>query len=497
MKKFILQHWRGEFSLPLAYWGISVLFVGLIRIVSGVLTVELEAASTSLTSTAWLLFGLYAFTFVIICWSLVGTWRSATRYSLEKKSNIWSGFAKLAIVLGVIQISSTFLTQEAPILKVMTPYLMGSNTSTRITVEILDDGKTIKLSGMFGNGSFNTFKSSLDKNPNINRISLSSNGGLFKEVSLIAEEVLLKRIDTYVEDKCESFCTIVFLSGYNRFSTPNAKIGFHSPSLKGASHLDEDLHSGSKKLYAKLRVSKEFIDKIYSTPNSDMWYPGHKELIDAGIVNKVTLGGETNSLGGYFDKSKDELYDALLKDNLFGSYEKKFPGFIDKVLQIALPMAKARKTDSEILNAIRAYASTLTLKALAKSTPEIRAKFIALAVKQSREASKIGNEACYKLLTSTLDVTKVFSKELVAEEMNLIIEALNSSYIAPKDYTKVVFEQLSLTAFLSLSESEIATVSSPSLTNKNNCSALTKFYEAINNLPSKSKDILAYGLFSN
>ena len=86
---------------------------------------------------------------------------------------------------------------------------------------------------------------------------------------------------------------------------------------------------------------------------------------------------------------------------------------------------------------------------------------------------------------------------MLAEEMNLIIEALNSSYIAPKDYTKVVFEQLSLTAFLSLSESEIATVSSPSLTNKNNCSALTKFYEAINNLPSKSKDILAYGLFSN
>jgi len=374
---------------------------------------------------------------------------------------------------------------------------MGSNTSTRITVEILDDGKTIKLSGMFGNGSFNSFKSSLDRNPNINRVFLSSNGGLFKEVSLIAEEILQKRLDTYVEDKCESFCTIVFLSGYNRFSTPNAKIGFHSPTIKGASHLDEDLHSESKKLYAKLRVSKEFIDKIYSTPNSDVWYPTHKELIDAGIVNKVTLGGETNSLVGYFNKNKAELYDALLKDNLFGSYEKKFPGFIDKVIQIGLPMAKAGKTDSEILNAIRAYASTLTLKALARSTPEIRAKFIAFAVKQSREASKINNEVCYKLLTSTLDVTKVFSKELVAEELNLTIEALNSSYIAPRGYSKAQFEQLTLTTFLSLSESEIATITSPSLTNKNNCSALTKFYEAIDNLPSQSKDIVAYGLFSS
>lgn len=497
MKKFILQHWRGEFSLPLAYWGISVLFVTLIRIIAEVLMGELESSSTSITSTAWLLFGFYGFTFVIIIWSLVGTWRSATRYSLEKKSNLWSGLAKLAIVLGVLQISSTFLIQEAPVLKVMSQYLMGANKSSRITVEILDDGKTIKLSGMFGNGSFNTFKSSLDKHPNINKISLSSNGGLFKEVSLIAEEILIKRLDTYVEDKCESFCTIVFLSGYNRFSTPTAKIGFHSPSLKGASHLDEDLFSESKKLYAKLRVSKEFIDKIYATPNTDVWYPTQKELIDAGIVNKVTFGGETNSLGSFFNKNKDELYDALLKDNLFGSYEKKFPGFIDKVIQIALPMAKAGKTDSEILNAIRAYASTLTLKALARSTPEIRAKFIAFAVKQSREASKISNEACYKLLTSTLDVTKVFSKELVAEEVNLTIEALNSSYIAPRGYSKAQFEQLTLTAFLSLSESEIASITSPSLTNKNNCSALTKFYEAIDNLPSQSKDIIAYGLFSS
>jgi hypothetical protein len=496
MKKFILQHWRGEFSLPLAYWGISVLFVGLIRIIAEVLTGELESSSTSLTSTAWILFGFYAFTYVIICWSLIGTWRSATRYSLEKKSSLWSGLAKLAIALGVLQISSTFLIKEAPVLKVMSAFLMGSNASTRINVEILDDGKTIKLSGMFGNGSFNTFKTSLDKNPNINRIFLSSNGGLFKEVSLIAEEILIKRLDTYVEDKCESFCTIVFLSGYNRFSTPNAKIGFHSPALKGFSDSDGELHIESKKLYAKLRVSKEFIDKIYSTPNSDVWYPTHKELVDAGIVNKVTLGGETNSLGGFFNKNKNELYDAFLKIELYSLYEKKFPGTINKVIEIIMPMAKAGKTDSEILNATREYVTTLTLKAVAKSTPEIRTRFISLSAKQSREASKIGNEACYKLLTTTLDVTKVFPKELVDEELNLIKDALNSSYIAPVGYREVLYEQLLQTALTSLSDSELSTVTSPSLNNKNNCSSITKFYEAIEKLPRQSKDIVAYGLFS-
>uniref|UniRef100_UPI0040472C7F hypothetical protein n=1 Tax=Polynucleobacter sp. TaxID=2029855 RepID=UPI0040472C7F len=498
MSRFILQHWRGEFSLPLAYWGISFLLVSLIKVIGGYLVLEVESVTTSLTATAWILYMFYAFSLLLLTWSFVGTWRSATRYSSEKNSTIWSGLAKFAICLGILQISATFLTQEAKVLKVFAPYLIGADEGKRIAVEILDDGKTMKLTGAFGNGSYNAFKKSLDKNPNINKISLQSGGGLFKEVSLIAEEILLKRIDTYVEDKCESFCTIVFLSGYNRFSTPAAKIGFHAPTLTGASHLDDEFNLSSRKLYAKLRVSKEFIDKIYSTPNSDMWYPTHTELLDAGIVNKVTLGGETNSIAGMFNKSREELYQDFLKDSFSGAYERKFPGFLNKVLDIAIPMAKARKTDSEILNAIRAYAGTFQTKAIAMSTPELRARFITMAVNQAREASRLGGEACYKLITLTLDITKVFSKELVAEEFNLTKEALNSSYIPAKGYSMQLYASLAARATASLTEAEIAAISSPNPNRTDySCSAITKFYESIEKLGKDSKDVIAYGMLAN
>lgn len=498
MKKFILTHWRGEFSLPLSYWGISFLLVLILRIASQLLAGEVEAISTSLTATAWVLYIFYAFLFCLLVWSYVGTWRSASKYAAEKKPFIWSALAKFAIVSGVIQITSAFILQEAPILKAFSPYLLGADTNQIIKADVLDGGQTLKLSGVFGNGSYNAVKKSLDANPGIKKIYLDSNGGLYKEVSLIAESILTKRIDTYVEDKCLSFCTIVFLSGYNRYGTPAARFGFHAPSIKGASQFDDEFNINSKKLYSKLRVPQEFINRIYSTPNSDMWYPSYEELIDAGIVNKLSFGGESNSIAGLFNKPKDELRNSLAGDKFFGAYERKFPGFLDKVLDISIPMAKQGKSDAEILNAIRGYASTLQAKAVAMSTPEIRARFIVLAVKQAKEASKYGGEACYRLLKSSLDVTKVFPKELVNEEINLTTEALSSNFVRPIGYSISTFETVSPSLFFGMSPAEVNAIAEPNPNQvQSSCSAIIKFYEAIDKMPAKNKDIVIYGLLSS
>ena len=498
MKKFILQHWRGEFSLPLSYWGISFFLVVILRIASQMLAGEIESLGTSLTATAWVLFTFYAFLFCLLTWSYVGTWRSASRYAANNKPIIWSVLAKFAIVSGVLQITTAFLLQEAPILKAFSPYLLGADTKQIIKVDVLDRGQTLKLSGVFGNGSYNVVKKSLDANPEIKKIYLDSNGGLYKEVSLIAESILTKRIDTYVENKCLSFCTIVFLSGYNRYGTPAARFGFHAPSLKGASQFDDELNIDSKKLYSKLRVPQEFINRIYSTPNTDMWYPSYQELVDAGIVNKLSFGGESNSIASLFNKPKDELRNSLAGDKFFGAYERKFPGFLDKVLDISIPMAKQGKSDAEILNAIRGYASTLQTKAIAMSTPEIRARFVRLAVKQAREASKYGGEACYRLLKSTLDITKVFPKELVNEEVSLTTEALSSNFVRPVGYSAAVFQSLSLSLFSSMTEAEVNAIAEPNPSQvQSSCPAIIKFYEAIDKLPNQNKDIVIYGLLTS
>jgi hypothetical protein len=132
------------------------------------------------------------------------------------------------------------------------------------------------------------------------------------------------------------------------------------------------------------------------------------------------------------------------------------------------------------------------------SNPEIRARFIRLAVMQAKEASKLGDEACYRLLVSTLDITKVFPKELVQEEINITTEAMSSKFIRPAGYSQSIFESLSPTLFLDMTPVEVEAIANPNPNKlQSSCSAITKFYAAINRLPAQDKDIVTYGLLSN
>ncbi len=497
IKNLILRHWLGEFPLPVSYWGISFLLVAFATSSFDLLSVGVEKLGSSITVTAWVLFSHTLFTLVLLAWSYVGTWRAANQFVVSGKSKVWATLAKIAIVVGFFSFTANFNSQTYPILKVFIPYLLGGDPLGSVKTSLLNDGKTLKVEGVFGNGSYNQIKKDIKQHPQIQKLYLNSRGGRFKEVELIAELVMAKKIDTYVEEQCLSFCTVVFLAGTNRFSTPRAVIGFHAPTLKGASQFDDELSGQAKELYQKFHLHPDFIARILATPNTDMWYPSYQELIEYGVVNRMTFGGETSNLSSYINKSKLDLLEMFRKDNYFASYEKKFPGFIEKIVDIVMPLVQSGKTDSEILNAIRAYASQYQMRALAQSTPDIRARFVRLSLKQSLEVSRYGGEACYRLLTSTLDVGKVLPKPLVREELDLGIEALSASFVPPKNYSDKAFERALTKIFNGMTESEIRAIAEPNPKDvSHTCSALVKFYTALDQEHPASKDILAYGMLN-
>jgi hypothetical protein len=132
------------------------------------------------------------------------------------------------------------------------------------------------------------------------------------------------------------------------------------------------------------------------------------------------------------------------------------------------------------------------------SNPEIRANFIKLSVKQAKEASKYGDEACYRLLKSTLDITKVFPKELVNEEIALTTEALSSIFVYPTDFSPEAFKSITPLLFSGMTPAEVNSIAEPNPNQmKNTCPAILKFYEAIDRLPAKNKDIVIYGLLTS
>lgn len=497
IKNLILRHWRGEFPLPVSYWGISFLLVAFATSSFDLLSVGVEKLGSSITVTAWVLFSHTVFTLVLLAWSYVGTWRAANQFVASGKSKTWATLAKIAIVFGFFSFTANFNSQTYPILKVFIPYLLGGDPLGSVTTSLLDDGKTLKVEGVFGNGSYNQIKKDIKRYPQIQKLYLNSRGGRFKEVELIAELVMAKKMDTYVEEQCLSFCTVVFLAGTNRFSTPRAVIGFHAPTLKGASQFDDELSGQAKELYQKFHLHPDFIARILATPNTDMWYPSYQELIEYGVVNRMTFGGETSNLSSYINKSKLDLLEMFRNDNYFSSYEKKFPGFIEKIVDIVMPLVQSGKSDTEILNAIRAYASQYQMKALAQSTPDIRARFIKLSLKQSLEVSQYGGEACYRLLSSTLDVGKVLPKHLVKEELNLGLEALDAPFIPPKGYSDRAFEKVIGQVFNGMTDAEFKAIAQPNPKDvSHTCQAMVKFYSALDQQPAIQRDIVAYGMLS-
>lgn len=92
------RHWRGEVSLPLAFW-INVVAV----------SVALIAADTALTYL-WrhrLIPGVVSYLFsygriVVYVWQMVGCWRSAATYSETHGASLGT-VAQVFLILGLLQ----------------------------------------------------------------------------------------------------------------------------------------------------------------------------------------------------------------------------------------------------------------------------------------------------------------------------------------------------------------------------------------------------------
>lgn len=493
---FIKKHWNGQFSLPFSYWVIgsvlSVAFFIVVTLAAG----WIESLTTTLTFTAWLVVALLLLSCAYPIWAYVGIWKSASRYLESGKSKIWGNGAKLAVILGLLKFSTLVLTEYLPLANSMKGFLAGGDPWGSIKVAVVDQGKTIQITGMFGNGSFDVLDRAIKSNPNVSRIYLASHGGRLKEVSQVAQLVQSKKLETYVEDYCESFCTVVFLAGNPRYATPTAKIGFHTPSLVGAENFSSQLNDESVRLYQSFKLPDAFIKKIFSTPFEKIWYPSHQELVAAGVVSRLSFGGESNALTSSFGATKQDIAKRLSEFEIFNKYDNKFPGFINDAADAALPLILAGKPDSEVFSAIRGLAGTLQGKAVANSTPEIRTRFADIGAAQAAEIAKLGGSACAAYMLGQLDITKILPKTLVDQESKLTEEALDSKFVRPKNYTDAAFGKAVQAAVSGMTDAEIGAVSSPDAKNGEvSCIGMVKYYNGIKKLPFDQRDIVIYGTF--
>jgi hypothetical protein len=305
------RHWRGHLPLPQTYWlngfltnmvigGLGLAFVAL----------EHTGRSLRLISFGFLLYVLLAL--IARSWSLVGIWRSAGRHAARGGTPGWGTVARIMVVLGLLvtlgQMPSLALqTKEYGLIA------LGRDPIGPLAAMTLDEkGKTLQLKGPLSAGVADRLEEVLKSAPAARTVVLDSEGGRIFEALRMANLIKARGLDTRVEQHCASACTLILLAGKERSAHKFAQIGFHQPDFPGLSEEEKnEIIADNRKEYVDAGIGPEFLDRALSTPPTEMWYPTHADMVDAGVLTseEITVGSSK------FDKRRlGELLSRMESD---------------------------------------------------------------------------------------------------------------------------------------------------------------------------------------
>ena len=423
---YFVRHWQGDLPLATSYWINATLIASVLPLIAltGLSTVTERADSLRILALTYILAVIVILDLWL--WGIVGVWRSSDRH-VARGGRAWvANLVKALVVLGVIGMTGRLANTFVPQLNELTLILVGKDPVGSYKATISNDGKSILVKGMFREGSAQEIEKLLDSAPGVRTIVLSSGGGRLLEGTLLAMAVRKRALNTYVEDTCVSTCTFVFLAGRDRSATPNAKIGFHTPSFPGK---DPNLiRSGTEFMmdaYREAGLSRTFVDKVRNTPASSMWYPTRDELIEANVITRVSLGGETTATFTGIH-SKQELMLLMRRLPLFVSFEKRFPGYLHEAVDHAWKVKERGGNDAEISAAMRAVTAQYSMRLVAQADDASLAAYARIFADQLKAARLVSYDACVMRMNGQLDITAALPKRYWDREQTWEIQALSS-----------------------------------------------------------------------
>lgn len=288
-RSYIARHWRGELSLPLSYWVNGVALTLAYTFVLQALLLAVPESKTYLPwSTLLLLVLVYGSIMVVVCWQLVGNWRSATSYRKRTGRSFWALAAKVAVVLNVLQFANVMVVRTLPALRESFLVAIGDPEMGPHTFRLLRNGTELAFSGGVTFGAAKEMKARLEAAPRVRTLRLDSIGGREQAAQQMRDLMRARGIDTYVAKKCLSACTVIYLGGRRRYLYREARLGFHAASFPGMTAAE--LRDSNLKLAAEavaLGVSPGFAHKAFLWPADSMWFPKTAELVAAGVVTDV------------------------------------------------------------------------------------------------------------------------------------------------------------------------------------------------------------------
>jgi len=284
-----MRHWRGELSLAKSFWvnyfliTFALTLVGFVDSFGFVINRVIDVFPI-IWAAAFFSIGFYlALTIgvLLITWQLVGIWRSA-RNHCNKRSALWGRVAQVVVVIAVISEARQFFSTASAFSEIM-KIALGHDPIGSYELYVSQDATYLALKGSIAFGVTDDVRRTLDAYPTVQIIDLNSEGGRVAEGRKLRDLIGSRGLVTYTSTACYSACTLAYAAGKERHIRAGAVLGFHQP-IGGK---DEPYYD--KQDWVKRGFRQEFIEKAFSTPNSDLWTPTHKELFDAGFITDLPI----------------------------------------------------------------------------------------------------------------------------------------------------------------------------------------------------------------
>ena len=164
----------------------------------------------------------------------------------------------------------------------------ADSDQTPTSVVLGPGGRDVRLSGELKEGAARRLAALLDANPRVERIHLTSEGGLVEEGEALRQVIAAHRLTTFVPDYCVSACTLAFLGGHERLMMEGARIGFHAPYEEGlfGQTFAGDI-AAERSAYIAAGAAPDFVDEAMKVAPADIWTPDAHELAAAHVTTGV------------------------------------------------------------------------------------------------------------------------------------------------------------------------------------------------------------------
>lgn len=370
-RNFIARHWRGEYSLGVAYWLFGLLITVFVAALSMIVGELGDSLNLSGRAFGLLLLIYYAVVMVVSVWQIVGVMRSAFAHSSRGGRPFWAVMAMLGVGLGAFRLATSFVVDGLPLIQEGVNMIRGEDGIPAYSLRLMRDDTELELAGGMPMGTTAAVREMLDAHPAIALVHLNSSGGRITEANKLARLIAERKLNTYTRTQCVSACTIAFLAGQERYLGEQGRIGFHSASIAGSTGSAElNVNASFKTALSRVGASPDFIDKATTTTPEDLWFPTTEQLKQAHVIT-ATVDSSTLGLSGFSEwRNVDIIEQALLKQPVYLALSKYDADNYAKLKQLVSERVQRGRSAAEIQTDIQTLISTSIVPGYLRRAPD-------------------------------------------------------------------------------------------------------------------------------